>query len=206
MVNNELYELRLYQVERGRMTDMIARRRGALQMLFQKHGITPLGNWYTTSGRNSPLFVYLMRWPDWNTRQKAWAGFYSDPEWWTAREETNAGSELVERYELNMLKAIHSWTEQPGINERILELHIPKIDIGRSVAAATMIRENMNPQLIANGAELLGAFEYLTGDDLPRAALFVGWKNDADADLGQHYMEQAPLNRSDRYRLKPIPL
>lgn len=206
MISSQFYELRLYQVERGRMNDMIARRKDALQTLFQRHGIAPLGNWYTSMGRNSPLFVYLMRWPDWETRQKAWAGFYSDPEWWAARESTNAGSELVERYELNFLKEIHPWVAHPDVSRLTLELHITKIDIGRSAAAEALVKNDLNARLATHGGQVLGAFEYLTGDDLPRAALFVGWDNATKAESMQHLLEAAPFNRSDRYRLTHIPL
>ena len=206
MISSQFYELRLYQVERGRMNDMIARRKDALQTLFKRHGIAPLGNWYTSMGRNSPLFVYLMRWPDWETRQKAWAGFYSDPEWWAARESTNAGSELVERYELNFLKEIHPWVAHSDVSRLTFELHITKIDIGRSAAAEALVKNDLNARLATHGGQVLGAFEYLTGDDLPRAALFVGWDNATQAEVMQHLLETAPLNRSDRYRLTHIPL
>lgn len=205
MTTPPIYELRMYRVEQGRMHDMIARRQGPLKALFQKHGIEPLGDWHTTNEKGNPLFVYLMRWRDWNTRQEAWNGFYNDPTWWAERERTNAGSQLVERYALNILKEITPWVPSETNPTQTLELLLPTIDIGCSAAAAHQLQHaQTSSQSSAEGTHLRGAFEFMTGNDLPRAALFVSHPAATTAPETSANFLAAPLRSAERYRLTPI--
>lgn len=200
-MGNAFYELRLYRVERGRMAHMRERWRNDLARLFERHGVAPLGAWEATSGPQLPLFVYLMHWPDWAARQRAWEGFYADPQWAEARARTNAGSELVEGFELNFLSEILPWHSAPETAD--VELWLPEVDIGRGVAARALIEKELPAAAAQSGGQVLGAMEFLTGERLPKVAVFLH----AGEDRGQSVaavLECAPLGRAVRYGLKRI--
>lgn len=202
-MSNDFYELRLYQVEPGRMPDMASRWQGGLATLFNRHGVSALGAWQAVTGPALPLFVYLMHWPELATRQRAWAGFYGDPEWADVRERTNAGSELVERYDLNFLQGISHWT-QPGDAQPYLEMRLVNIAIGQSAAARARVHETLAPEIAKRGGNLVAALEHMTGLDLPAIALFVAWPDATHALAANPLFEEQPLNRATHYQLKQI--
>ncbi len=199
----DFHELRLYHVAVGRMNDMVARVRGPLAPLFQRHGIRPAGYWVTQSGPDFPLLVYLTPWPSLEARNQAWAGFYADPEWHRVRAETNAGSELVIRYELNFLRAVRPLELSRITATMALELYMPEIAIGASGGAHQLMRE-LAEAPPPSAPAVLGAFEFMTGDDLPRAALLLGWDRETCDARSTAALEQAPLGRARRYALRSI--
>jgi hypothetical protein len=198
MVDTSFSELRLYEVEPGRMDDMVARYHGPLQVLFGRHGIRPAAAWRSSGGPRSPLFVYLMHWRSLEERTAAWNGFYADPEWARVRTETNRGSELVERYDLNFLREIVPLT--PG-EAREIELYTARVRIGAGGPARTWIQDEAPAVLQFSRARLLGAYEHLTGNDLPRVSLFLSWNDDEARRQALQALEVAPLERADRYSL-----
>ncbi|MEM5386801.1 NIPSNAP family protein [Paraburkholderia phymatum] len=197
-------ELRFYSVEPGRMHDMGARFHGPLQRLFERHGISVVGGWQSSYGARSPLFVYLMHWPSLEVRNHAWNGFYGDPDWYQVRTETNRGSELVERYDINFLRPIVPLGSDELNEFEEIELYVTRLRVGTSRLASQWIEGTAPAQLARSGGRLLGAYEYLTGDDLPRAALFLGWKGAQDRNGALSTMEVDPLGRADRYLLHHI--
>jgi NIPSNAP len=205
MSTQAFYELRLYQVQAGRMEDMVSRWFGPLATLFQRHQVKPLACWHTVQGPRQPVFVYLMRWESMRERDAAWGSFYSDPEWQRVRTETNRGSELVERYELNFLRATTSFGMQANEEFSCQELYLPDIEIGASAEARRFMAEQAPDLLQSHGGTLLGAFEFMTGNDLPRAAIFLGWRNSAEREAALECLVVPPLGRADRYLLQPLP-
>lgn len=202
-MNPAFCELRLYQVAPGRMDDMVDRLRGPLQILFARHGIRPVASWHTVSGPDHPVFIYLMNWASLDERSRAWGGFYADPEWQEARERTNRGSELVERYALNFLRPIQAMAADDVAAHGTHELLLPEIAIGKSARAQEEV-SHLAAALSRIGARLLGAYECMTGDDLPRAALFVSWPDDATRRVHASLFERHPLGRAQRYQLERL--
>jgi hypothetical protein len=171
-----IHELRIYRVAAGRARDMEARVQADLRTLFPKHGIRPLASWSTLVSPVSPAFVYLTPWPDMNQRSASWAGFYSDPEWRDVRARTNGGSELVESFEIMFVRALTPWT---GAVERsaFSELIIQTTAIGKTSAVTAELIDHTIPALAAEGAQVHGVFDLISGRPLPALAMFVGWNS-----------------------------
>lgn len=197
-------ELRLYEVAPGRMDDMLARYRGPLRELFARHGIEVAGAWHADFGPRAPLFIYLMHWPSLEARSQAWGGFYADPQWARVRNETNAGSELVERYDLNFLSPITPLSIDTLEPMQELELHLCQVSIGASAAARQWLQAQAPLVLRASGGQLLGAYECMTGNDLPSACAFVGWRDTQARRNASSVLSVAPLGRADRYALQRV--
>lgn len=186
------------------MQDMTARFHGPLQRLFARHRISVVGAWQSSYGARSPLFVYLMHWPSLEMRNEAWNGFYGDPEWYAVRAETNGGSELVERYDLNFLRPIVPVASDVLTEFQETELYITRLRIGTSRSASAWIENTAPAALAGSDGCLLGAYEYLTGEDLPRTALFVGWNSAEGRTRAVSALEVDPLGRAERYLLHQI--
>lgn len=199
---NSFYELRMYRVEPGRIQDMASRWHEDLSVLFKRHGVKPVGAWQALTGPDLPLFVYLMPWPDYASRQAAWAGFYGDPQWPEARMRTNAGSELVERFDLNFLQEILPWSEPGG--HAYTELRIINVRIGAGAAARAAVKERIAGEVGQLGGRILAALEFMTGADLPAIAVLVNWPDAEQARKADPLFQVQPLEKATIYQLAQI--
>lgn len=203
MTSSPITELRFYELEPGRSADMQARYHGPLRALFTRHGIRVAGAWLTAYGPKAPLFVYLMHWPSLEARNQAWDGFYSDPEWARVRTETNRGTELVERYDLNFLKPVMALPEALPADGAELEMYIAQVRVGASAAARQWLQAEAPAALARAGGQLVGVYDYITGNDLPRVCLFLAWRDPKDREKALSTLMVKPLLRADRYSLVP---
>lgn len=103
-----VYELRLYYPNEGKLDDLLARFRNHTTGLFEKHGFTNVGYWVTRPGEK-PSFanqmlatnqgkeslLYIVSFPDMETRNAAWEAFVNDPEWIKVYEESRVNGALV---------------------------------------------------------------------------------------------------------------
>ncbi|WP_263143651.1 NIPSNAP family protein [Pseudomonas sp. RIT-PI-AD] len=221
------YELRFYYVEPGRMHDLDARMRDGLPPLLEKHGINVVGRWHALAGRATPLFIYLMAWKDDREREAHWGGFYNDPDWWALRAQTNAGSELVQHYDIQLMVPSPSWLDAlqkgpaaaPGA---IHELIVQPIANGQPKAAHDYLRDIALPALRRHGGSLLGSFTPQAGSHMPGLVSLIAWKDFAARQAGWEAYWQDPaiqaahqaqrdtlgrslLGRADTYLLQPVP-
>lgn len=203
MTASAIAELRFYEVEPGRSEDMRARFQGPLRQLFERHGIRVAGAWFSGHGPKAPLFIYLMHWPSLEARNQAWEGFYADPEWARVRTDTNQGSELVERYDLNFLKPLAALPAQTPEAFAELELYVAQVKVGAGGAARQWLQAQAPAALAQAGGQLLGAYEYMTGNDLPRVCLLLGWNDLQKRRQALSSLMVPPLLRADRYSLHP---
>jgi NIPSNAP len=205
------FELRIYSVAPSRAIDMEKRVESDLRALFPKHGIRPLAGWSTIVSPVSPAFIYLTPWLTMNERSASWAGFYSDPEWAEVRERTNAGSELVESYEIMFVRAVKPW-EAPSAETAFFELVIQSTAVGKTSAALAELNENVLPILKREGAVILGVFDLISGRPLPALIFFIGWdsleqRSTAHAKLDARTAGKPPLFlRAEQHLMRHLPV
>jgi NIPSNAP len=174
LADDPFCEMRIYSVAAGRVRDMESRVQGYLKTLFPKHGIRPLAGWSTMVSSVSPAFVYVTPWRNMNERSKSWAGFYSDPEWADVRSRTNAGSELVESFEVMFLRAVVPWLAPTGAST-FYELMIQSTAIGKGASVLVNLTARVLPILQRDGARVQGVFEIMSGRPLPALVFVLGW-------------------------------
>lgn len=216
MTDDPFCELRIYRVAAGRGLDMAARVQGDLRTLFPSHGIRPLAGWSTLVSPVSPAFVYVTPWRNMNQRSASWAGFYADPQWAEVRARTNAGSELVESYEIMFLRAVTPWA---GEAERCAfsELVIQTCAIGKTAAVTAELNQHMVPILADEGARVHGIFDMMSGRPLPSLVLLLGWDSleqraaamtrlDARAQANRAAGNPVLLDRAEQHLLRHLPV
>jgi len=174
-----IYELRFYSVATGRIADVHARFRDHLPALFERHDLNCVGRWTECAGPSMPRFVYLLAHRDHAHRDASWGSFYADPEWSRVRAETNAGHEMVQRYDLFFLKPNPVW--QPfaqsddgavgGVHELILQHVTP----GHAAAANEFLSSTYLPLVRATGGRVLGVFDMVSGVRMPQVVSFFAW-------------------------------
>lgn len=101
------FEIRTYYAAPGKLEDLHARFRNHTVRLFKKHGMEIVGFWGPTDkekGAENTL-VYILAYPNREAREKAWKAFQADPEWQTARKESEKNGRLAEKVESVILLA-----------------------------------------------------------------------------------------------------
>lgn len=181
---DKIYELRFYSVEAGRDRDMRGRVQNDLKWLFPRHDVRPVGSWSALAASALPLFVYITPFADFVERDRCWRGFYADPDWQEVRNRTNAGSELVEDFQIWFVRELIEWNHLEAAPGAFDELVFFKTLVGKSGAAGRALCESELPALERAGASVHGAFDVVSGGALPGAVAFLRWPDWETRRLG----------------------
>jgi hypothetical protein len=94
---SNVYELRLYHVNEGKMDALIARFGNHTDAIFRRHNMKSIGYWLPEDAPSSQnLFVYILEHPSRKEAEKNWAAFQADPEWQKVKAESEANGPLVD--------------------------------------------------------------------------------------------------------------
>ena len=95
-----VFELRMYQVNEGKMDALIARFGDHTDAIFKRHNMKSIGFWRPQDEPDSEeLFVYILQHPSRAEAKKNWAAFQADPEWKKVKADSEAvaGGPLAKR-------------------------------------------------------------------------------------------------------------
>ncbi len=81
-VGADVYELRTYTTNEGKLDGLHARFRNHTVKLFEKHGMTNVGYWVPTDEPKSEnTLIYVLRHKSREAAKASWKGFIADPKW-----------------------------------------------------------------------------------------------------------------------------
>jgi hypothetical protein len=90
-----IHELRVYRCVPGRLPALLKRFETITLKIWEKHGIRQAGFWTTLIGDSNQDVHYLLQWESLAEREKKWNAFAADPEWLSARAETEKDGQIV---------------------------------------------------------------------------------------------------------------
>jgi NIPSNAP len=90
-----IYELRVYHCIPGRLPDLLKRFDTVTLKLWQRHGIEQAGFWTVAIGSSNQDLYYLLKWRSLEERQGKFAAFLADPQWISARAESEKAGPIV---------------------------------------------------------------------------------------------------------------
>lgn len=91
-----VYELRLYQVNDGKMEALKARFGEHTDAIFKRHNLKSVGYWVPEDAPYSQnLFIYILEHPSREEAKKNWAAFQADPEWKRVKAESEIQGPLA---------------------------------------------------------------------------------------------------------------
>ncbi len=90
-----IHELRIYECVPGKLPDLLKRFDTITLKLWEKHGIKQAGFWTTLVGASNQRLTYMLAWESLAEREKKWNAFGADPEWLSARAQTEANGAIV---------------------------------------------------------------------------------------------------------------
>ncbi|MHA3791193.1 NIPSNAP family protein [Sphingomonas sp. YL-JM2C] len=173
-----IYELRIYKMAPGRMPSAIDRFE-RLPAIFDRLGFNLLGRWQALAGLDAPSIVYLMGFPDFAAREEQWASFYVDPDWLALRKETNAGEEMITRFDVFFLRECPVWAPSTADAARPLggvhELRLYDIGVGQIPRAHQFLRDVQLPAIAARGGRVTLLADMVSGPDIPGCVSITAW-------------------------------
>ncbi|TIL32461.1 MAG: NIPSNAP family protein [Mesorhizobium sp.] len=90
-----IYELRVYRASTGNLPALLKRFETITLNLWEKHGIRQVGFFTTLVGTSNNELTYLIAWESLAEREQRWTAFQSDPDWISARAETDRNGQLT---------------------------------------------------------------------------------------------------------------
>ncbi len=97
------FEMRTYYASPGRLDALNQRFREHTNRLFVKHGMDLIGYWVPADGKET--LIYILAYPDRESRDRSWKAFMDDPEWKKAYAESQKdGVPLAAKVESVFLK------------------------------------------------------------------------------------------------------
>ena len=98
-----IYEMRVYRCVPGRLPALIKRFDAITLKLWEKHGIRQAGFFTTLIGQSNQELTYFLAWESLAEREKKWTAFMTDPDWISARAQTEADGQLVDNITSQLL-------------------------------------------------------------------------------------------------------
>ncbi|MEC9096096.1 MAG: NIPSNAP family protein [Planctomycetota bacterium] len=100
----EVFELRIYTTNEGKLDNLHARFRDHTLKLFEKHGMTNMGYWVPEGSKDT--LIYVLSHKSREAATKSWDGFRNDPAWQKAFEASRVDGPLLSKSpESTFLKA-----------------------------------------------------------------------------------------------------
>ncbi|MGA3001062.1 MAG: NIPSNAP family protein [Acetobacteraceae bacterium] len=75
-----IHQLRIYEIFEENKALFHARFRDHAVRIMRRHGFDIAAMWEARTAQRTE-FIYLLKWPDEQTKTIAWAAFMADPEW-----------------------------------------------------------------------------------------------------------------------------
>ena len=91
-----IYESRVYRCVPGRLPALLKRFETVTLKLFEKHGIRQAGFFTTLIGESNQELTYFLAWESLAEREKKWTEFMSDPQWISARAESERDGPIIQ--------------------------------------------------------------------------------------------------------------
>lgn len=105
---DRLFELRVYHANNDKLDALHRRFSGHTLDLFARHGMENLIYWNLMPDQQGAdnTMLYLLAYPDAETREKAWRGFGADPDWRAAFGESINEGRLVRKVDSIIMKPV----------------------------------------------------------------------------------------------------
>ena len=133
IVTADVYELRTYTTNAGKLDNLNARFRDHTVALFEKHGIQSIGYWVPVAKENT--LVYVIKHKSRDTAKASWQAFIADPAWKkVARESQLDGQILAKAPESVYMETTDysaTWKNGSADDDDLFELRIYKAAEGK---------------------------------------------------------------------------
>lgn len=142
----DVFELRTYTVNEGKLDALNKRFRDHTVKLFEKHGMVNVGYWVPADAPKSKnTLIYVLKHKSREAAKASWKGFVNDPDWKKAFKESRKDGAIVNKVESVFMKATdYSPTFKSGkaAKDTVFELRIYKTGKGKLANLDSRFRDH----------------------------------------------------------------
>jgi len=115
--DSQVYELRIYVTNEGKLDALLARFRDHTCRLFEKHGIVNIGYWTPIEEKDGSknTLIYIVAHQSRESAISSWKSFSSDPEWQTARKASEASGKILAKPPESILMTATEYSPLPKL-------------------------------------------------------------------------------------------
>jgi|MDTC01.1.fsa_nt_gb hypothetical protein len=182
----DVYELRTYTTNEGKLDALNARFRDHTVKLFEKHGIKSVGYWIPTNGEKSKnTLIYVLQHDSREAAAASFKAFRADPAWRkAARESQKAGKILAKRPEsvfMELAEYSPSLQKSEGDNDDVFELRIYKAAEGKLDKLDARFRDHTIKIFASHGMESVAYWHPIDKPDSLDTLIYILKYNNQEA-------------------------
>lgn len=168
--SEEVYELRIYVCEEGKLPDLLKRFREHTVALFEKHGMTNIGYWVPVDEENgaSETLMYLLKHKSRAAAKASFAAFNKDPEWIKVRRASEENGRIVAGAPESIFLKMTDYSPEVKVvvedPERMFELRMYETHPGKLDALNARFREHTMKLFSKHGMKHVGYWEPIDPD------------------------------------------
>jgi heme-degrading monooxygenase HmoA len=133
IVTADVYELRTYTTNAGKLDNLNARFREHTVALFEKHGIQSIGYWVPVAKENT--LVYVIKHESRDAAKASWQAFIADPAWKKVARESQLDGQILakapESVYMETTDYSSAWKNGSADDDDLFELRIYKSAEGK---------------------------------------------------------------------------
>lgn len=134
--SSEVYELRTYTTNEGKLDALHSRFRDHTVGLFKKHGMESLGYWVPTDGPEAETsLIYVLRHASRAAAKESWKAFLSDPQWRDVYKQSESNGPILAQPPESQFMAATAYsprlTNKDGGDDAVFELRIYRTHPGK---------------------------------------------------------------------------
>ncbi|MCB1096354.1 MAG: NIPSNAP family protein [Verrucomicrobiae bacterium] len=157
----DVFELRTYTTNEGKLDALNARFRDHTLKLFEKHGIESVGYWVPTDEEKSKnTLIYIIKHKSRDAAKESWKAFVSDPEWKKVAEDSQKDGQILAKApeSVYMDAADYSTTWENGAtgDSGVFELRIYKAAEGKLEKLDARFRDHTIKIFARHGMKSVG--------------------------------------------------
>ncbi len=172
----DVYELRIYETNAGKLDALNARFRDHTTRLFKKHGIESIGYWVPTDEEASKnTLIYIIKHASREAAKASWKAFGQDPEWHAARDASGVGklAKPPESTYMNATDYSPSWENGDSDQDDVFELRIYKAAEGKLDALDARFRDHTIGLFKKHGIRSLGYWHSADEPDSADTLIYI---------------------------------
>ena len=182
----DVFELRIYTTNEGKLDNLNARFRDHTVGLFKKHGIESMGYWVPTDGEKAKnTLIYVIKHKSRDAAKASWKAFGSDPSWKKVAKESQVdGRILAKRPEFTYMETTDyspTWKNGEADGNDVFELRIYKAAKGKLGKLDARFRDHTIKLFNRHGIQSV-AYWHPTDEPDSKDNLIYIIKHDSQAD------------------------
>lgn len=143
----EVYELRTYTTNKGKLDNLNARFRDHTVRLFKKHGMTSVGYWVPTDeSKSKNTLIYVLKHESRDAAKASWQAFLGDREWKKVAKESQKDGRILAKAPdsvfMNAADYSPKFSNDKKSDKAVFELRIYRTNKGKLKNLDARFRDN----------------------------------------------------------------